>query len=275
MNPVYRYLGSTATVILTALMLQSCSKVELCQVKTDQAQTKSVQANHSIYNQVFGSQRCSPKKLLLRVPVNLISSTNPQQRSSSQKFPEITTMVTFSREYKTFYIRRIDRHLNDVFYYSPKDSCLSWKWSENNQKLILSLERNLQINDPSLKSIIFIISLPVELKEAAGNIDLHLYTWDRGGEKYDFNLKTDYPILKDALREKERNKLQSRDFNENQKASQEISEEFNLLSDRPGLYLDRDIKELIEATALEKYQLDLHFPSCKVPPDLQNTHNSL
>ena len=102
MNNIYRYLGITAAFTLI-LALTSCSSISDCEVQSKDAEKVSVQSNTSMYTKIFGNKKCSPQKIVMRVPVNFKIEKEEQDRLSKQQYqPKITTLVTFSSEYKTF-----------------------------------------------------------------------------------------------------------------------------------------------------------------------------
>lgn len=274
MNNIYRYLGTTATVTLI-LALTACSSIPDCKVETKDAHKVSVQLNTSIYSKIFGNEKCSPKKLVVRVPVNFkIPEADQDSRNNKQYQPTITTLVTFSSEYQTFHVRRIDEYKSGGFYYSKKESCLAWKWSSDNsqQTLTLSRERNLQIRDPGIKSVIFLVVLPVEIKEAATKVILKRYVWERYGDTYKFNFQKEYPILKKTLRQKERQSIQaSKDFVDGQKVSDQIAAELEKIVDKGGVHLDKNFDSLLDSEDREKYTPNKESPSCGIPEDLKKS----
>jgi hypothetical protein len=274
MNNIYRYLGCTATTILTILGLTSCSQIRACEIQDKNSHKVSVQSNNSIYSKIFGSKRCSPPKIILRVPVNSKAENQGEKDSSSiQPYtPNIMTLVTFSREYKSFYVRRIDQYKDD-FFYTKKDSCVAWKWSEDNEQQVLnlSMDRNLQIRDRDIKSVIFIISLPVEIKEAKTKIILKRYVLDRLGDKYKLNFKKIYPILKGTLRQKERQNTKASDaFVDGRKVNNEIAKELAIISQKGGVHMDEDFESALDSEQVEKYTPSAESPACEIPEDLKN-----
>ncbi|MEH2149083.1 hypothetical protein [Nostoc sp.] len=172
MKNIYRYLKLLViklTFVFPILALTSCKNIPPCENVAQKAQKTSVQLNESIYNKVFGNKSCSLRQLNLRLPVN--SSTNNQDKNSNSQgyTPRITTFLTFSNKDENFSITRLDKK-NGTWFYTEGDSCLAWKWSGNdkNQNLVLSMERNLQIRDTNIQSVVFIVSLPHEIKEVEG-----------------------------------------------------------------------------------------------------------
>lgn len=275
MKIIYQYLVTIATIVPTVFALTCCNKIKTCEVQDEKAYSESVQASNSVYSRVFGTQKCSPHKIILRIPVNFKIEDQKAASVTSQSYqPKVTTVVTFSREYKTFYIRRIDQDVNGAVYYSQKDSCLAWKWSRAGEQAILSLslERNLQIRDPNIKNIIFIISLPVEIKEAESDIALKRYTWDRVGDIYNFDLKKEYSILKDALRSKEKLKAEGSDaFVDGKKVNDEMAKELSILSIKGGVHLDEDIASMLDTQFVENYIPGSESSSCEIPADLKKS----
>lgn len=278
MRNFFRYLGISATISLTVMAIQSCSKISGCEIQTQQPQNASVQLNDSIYNQVFGKKSCSPKSLTLRLPVNS-STENTDKKLNSHKYtPKIITLVTFSNEYESLSIKRIDKYA-DSWIYSQKDACLAWIWkaSEENdkqKKLILSMERNLRIHDPKIKSIIFIVSLPLEIIENQVNITLKRYTLNtsRIGKVHHFKLGRQFPELKDLLRQQEKGRFRASNkfFNEGKKVSQKIAEELESINNQVGVYLEEDLNSLLDAEYKETYSDRSESSYCEIPTNFKN-----
>ncbi|NMF64218.1 hypothetical protein DP113_07435 [Brasilonema octagenarum UFV-E1] len=277
MKSFYQLLGISATIILASLALTSCK--HQCEFTTQDAQKESVQLNDSIYSRIFGSQSCSPHKLVLRLPVNVNIKTEKQDKvlTSINYTPKITTLVTFSSNYKIFDISRIDEYANG-FIYTNKDTCLAWKPSNDNkqqeQVLYLSMERNLQIRNPNIKSVIFLVSLPLEMKEAGVNITLERYVRDKDTSKVGainyFNFSRQYPILKFLLRQKEKGRINASEaFHEGKQVSNEVAREFLEISDMGGVLLEHDLESMIEAKYKKTYLDSPESPACEIPKDLK------
>jgi len=266
MNSICRYLGFFITISLISLALTSCESIRACEVQSEEAEKISVNSDNSIYSQVFGSQSCSPQKLVLRVPVNLKIESQDQNDLTSH--PKIATFITFSRRYQQFYVRRIDEY-KDGWFYTEKDSCLSWKWSKEDEQQVLnlSMERNLQIQKHGLKSIIFIVSLPVEIKEEQADIILKRYTWDKEGGIYKFDLE-EYPILKEILKQKEKQKSQDSDvFYPGGKTNDELTKELESIGKAGGLHIDEYVHSILESEQVQKYTHSLNSDDCGIPED--------
>lgn len=267
----HRYLGIIVTLILNSIGLQSCTpKITPCLIQTEEARSISVQSNEPIYNEIFGNQECAPQKLVLRVPVNSKPEIKDSNSLLDQRYtPNIITLLTFSHQAKSFYIRRIDNYKEGWVY--KKASCLAWKWSreDEQQVLNLSLERNLQIRDPKIKSVILIVSLPFEIKDAQPNVNLKVYTWDLFEGIYYFKLKN-YPNLKEILRQKDRKTLQaSKAFRDGQTVKTEIQKELNQIDDIGGINLDNSFESILNEEYLEKYTPSSEDTYCKIPDDFQ------
>lgn len=278
MKNLFRYLGIGATISLTLIIINSCTQKSACSL-TQQLGNVSVQLNDSIYNQVFGNKSCSPHSLTLRLPVNS-SSENTGRKSSTQKYtPKIISLVTFSNEYESFSIKRIDKYA-DGWTYSDKDACLAWKWksskqNDKQQELILSMERNLQIRDPNIKSIIFIVSLPLEIKDSEANITLKRYTLNesRVGNTPTFKLRKDFPQLRELLREKEKRRFRASNesFNEGEKVSKEIAAELESINNQVGVYLEQNVNLLLDDNYKETYSEGSESDYCAMPTDFQQS----
>lgn len=272
MNNIYRYLGIT-TVFTLILALTSCTSISDCEVQSKDAEKVSVQLNTSMYSKIFGNKQCSPKKIVVRVPVNFKIEKEGKNILNKQQYqPKITTLVTFSSEYKKFHVRRIDEYENGDFHSSKKDTCLAWKWSRNNnqQTLTLSMERNLQIRDPGIKSVIFLVVLPVEIKEATTKVILKRYAWDRYGDIHKFNLKNEYPVLKNTLRQNEQQRAKASEaFVDGQKVSSQMAAELKKIVDQGGVHLDKSLASLGDTEGTQKYIPNQESPACEIPDDLK------
>ncbi|AOY79675.1 hypothetical protein BJP36_06800 [Moorena producens JHB] len=265
------YLGIIVTLILNSIALQSCTtQISPCHIQTEEARSISVQSNEPIYNEIFGNQECSPQKLVLRIPVNSRQEITDTKSLLNQRYtPKIVTLLTFSHQAKSFYIRRIDNH-NDGWIYK-KASCLAWKWSreDEQQVLNLSLDRNLQIRDPKIKSVIFIVSLPFEIKDAQTNVNLQVYTWDIFEGIYYLKLKN-YPNLKEILIQKDRRSSQaSNAFRDGKTVKPEIQKELNQIDDIGGVNLDKYFESILDGEYLKKYIPSSEDTYCEIPDDLK------
>lgn len=272
MNNICRCLGITVAFTLI-LALTSC--ISDCEIQSKDAEKASVQSNNSMYSKIFGNKQCPPKKIVVRVPVNFKIEEAEKGSSSKQPYqPKITTLVTFSSEYQKFHVRRIDEDKNGVFSSSKKDTCLAWKWSKNNnqQALTLSMERNLQIRDPGIKSVIFLVVLPVEIKEAATKVILKRYAWDRDGAIHKFNLRKKYPVLRNSLRQNEQQRAKASEaFVDGQKVSNQIAAELKKIVDQGGVHLDESFASLGDTEGIQKYISNQESPACEIPDDLKKS----
>ncbi|AOX01861.1 hypothetical protein BJP34_22640 [Moorena producens PAL-8-15-08-1] len=241
-----------------------------CEVPSDKPFRISVQPNSSIYGKIFGDQNCSPHRLILRLPANAIIQSQGKNSFKNQRHtPKISTILTFSRQPETFYIRRIDQ-LKDGLYFSAKDSCSAAKWSSDQEQGIIhvSIERNLLINDPDIEGIIFIVSLPAEMRETKPKIVIDRYTWDRAGDKDIFRLR-EYPNFALALKENDKLKNnESYDFSSGEKVKKNLSNELFSLVYKGGVYIEKDVAKLSEVKdQIVKYDRDQLPYSCAVPKD--------
>ncbi|NEO68696.1 hypothetical protein [Moorena sp. SIO3H5] len=232
----------------------------------------SVQPNDSIYREIFGERNCSPHRLILRFPANAIIKSQGENSFKNQRHtPKISTILTFSHQPETFYIRRIDQ-LKDGLHFSAKDSCSAAKWSSEQEQAILhvSIERNLLINDPDIKGIIFIVSLPAEMRETKPKILIHRYTWDRAGAQEIFQLR-EYPNFAVALKENDKYKNnQIYDFTSGDKVSKNLSSELVKLVDQGGVYIEKYVvngKLSDFQGKKDKYDPDQLPSSCAIPKD--------
>ncbi|KST65542.1 hypothetical protein [Mastigocoleus testarum] len=274
---ISQYLVIITTIVLVNLIITSCQSK--CEFAANQdAQKESVQLNDFIFSRVFGSNSCSPKKLFLRLPVNVnVELLNKENLLSGKEYtPKITSFVTFSSQPNTFTISRIDEFKNG-FFYTKKDTCLAWKWLKikgQNSVLTLSMERNLKIHDQNIKSVIFLISLPVEMRDARSDISIERYVWEKETSKVGriefFNFNQKYPILRNLFRQRDRGRLQTVDaFSEGKSVDGKIIEEISEISDRGGLHVDREIEELIISKYEKTYLDTADYPPCKIPEDLK------
>ncbi|NER07504.1 MAG: hypothetical protein F6K17_35540, partial [Okeania sp. SIO3C4] len=181
----------------------------------------------------------------------------------------VSTIVTFSHQPETFYIRRIDQ-LKDGLKFSNKDSCFAGKWSREGDQVVFhaSMERNLLISDPDIASIIFILSLPLEIKEAKTKISIDKYTWDRVGNEYNFRVR-EYQNIKSALRiNDKRINNQTDDFSSGYKVRADLASELENLVVKGGLYIEKSVAELVESQdQIFKYDRNQLPFNCAIPKD--------
>ncbi|NEQ63806.1 MAG: hypothetical protein F6K53_43540 [Moorea sp. SIO4A1] len=233
----------------------------------------SVQPNDSIYREIFGERNCSPHRLILRLPANAIIKSQGENSFKNQRHtPKISTILTFSHQPETFYIRRIDQ-LKDGLYFSYEDSCSAAKWSSDQEQAILhvSIERNLLINDPDIKGMIFIVSLPAEMRETKPKIVIDRYTWDRVGAQKSFRLR-EYPKFAVALKENDKpkdNKLY--DFDSGDIVKKKLSNELFKLVKKGGVYIEKYVANTSNTSRIKgkivKYDRDQLPSSCAIPKD--------
>jgi hypothetical protein len=268
-----RMLGITMTIILPILSLASCHKIDICEnVDFKTPYKTSVQINEDIYNKVFGTSSCSPHQVELRLPVNSTISTSDKKSKEDIYTPEISTFVTFSNQNEKFSIIRLDKKEND-WIYTEGDSCLAWKWheSEKKQTLTLSMERNLQIRNPDIKSVLFIVVLPLEFKESKPDLNLKFYTWDKTtsklGAREIFQQKY-YPEIRKLLRQKERgNSNDSNAFIPGEKVSKEIAEEMKSIAENGKIYLVKELASMKDTGDKQSYHYAPESPACDIPND--------
>lgn len=274
MRIFYKLLGISATIILANIALISCQSK--CEFTTQDAQKESVQLNDSIYNRIFGSKSCSPQKLILRLPVNVNLKTEKQNKilNKTSYTPQITTLVTFSNKYKNFDISRLDEYGNG-FFYTKKDTCIAWKWSNGNkqQVIYLSMERNLQIHNNNIKSVIFLVSLPLEMKEAGVDITLERYVRNTDTSKVGlisyFNFNKQYPILKNLLKQKEKGRININDaFQEGKQVQPNIKRELLEISKISGIHIERSLEKMIKEKYEKTYLDTAESPACEISKDL-------
>lgn len=250
-------------------ILKGTNFCEVQEVKNEPPLPISVQPNSSIYNNLLGNQNCLPHKIILRLPVNAIIENSNNSLKNEKHTPKVSTIVTFSHQPETFYIRRIDQ-LKDGLEFSNKDSCFAGKWSGEGDQVVFhaSMERNLLISDPGIASIIFILSLPIEIKEAKTKIYIDKYTWDRVGNEYDFRVR-EYQNIKSALRINDRRKNnQTDDFLSGGKVSADLASELENLVGKGGLYIEKSVAELVESQdQIFKYDRNQLPFNCAIPKD--------
>lgn len=243
---------------------------EVQEVKNETPLSVSVQPNSSIYGSLLGNQNCLPHKIILRLPINAIIQNSKSSLKNEKHTPKVSTIVTFSHQPETFYVRRIDQ-LKDGLKFSDKDSCFAGKWSSEGDQVVFhaSMERNLLISDPDITSIIFILSLPLEIKEAETQIFLEKYTWDRVGNENNFRIR-EYQNIKSALRKNDKGKdNQTDDFSSGEKVRVDLANELESLVRKGGLYIEKDVAELVENQGKPPIKYDrsqLPF-NCAIPKD--------
>jgi hypothetical protein len=242
---------------------------EAQEVKNKRPLSVSVQPNSSIYGSLFGNQNCLPHKIILRLPINAIIQNSKSGLKNENYTPKVSTIVTFSYQPETFYVRRIDQ-LEDGLKFSNKDSCFTGKWSSEEDQVVFhaSMERNLLISDPDIASIIFILSLPLELKEAETKIFIDKYTWDRIGNEDNFIIR-DHQNIKSALRiNDQRINNPINDFDGGGKLSENLASELEKLVNKGGLYIEKYVSKLVESQdKIFKYNRSQNQDDCSIPKE--------
>jgi hypothetical protein len=261
------------TIMVPILSLASCQKNSVCEnINFKNKNQASVQINEDIYTKVFGTSSCSPRKVELRLPVNSTILTSDNKLKEEIYTPQISSFVTFSSQNKKFSIIRLDKKGNN-WIYTEGDSCLAWKWNqvEKEQTLTLSMERNLQIRNTDIKSVIFIVVLPLEFKEAKPDLNLKFYTWDKTtsklGSREIFQQK-DYSEIRELLRQKERGKFNDINaFIHGRKVSDEIAEEMKSMGDNGKIYLVKELASMKYTEEKQSYHSAPESPACDIPND--------
>ena len=135
------------------------------------------------------------------------------------------------------------------------------------------MERNLLIRDRNIQSVIFIVSLPVEIREAETVIIIDNYTWDRVGSTTEVNFKKNYPILKNKLMQNEKRSIKaSEEFVDGKKVDNELAIELAEIANKGGLYLDKDFASLKISENVTKYAPNpKSVLPCEIPDDLKKS----
>lgn len=250
-------------------LLKRTKGTNFCEVQESKNETPlsvSVQPNSSIYGSLFGNQNCLPHKMILRLPVNAIIQNSKSSLENEKHTPKVSTIVTFSHQPETFYIRRIDE-LKDGLKYSDNDTCFAGKWSSEGDTVVFhaSMERNLLISNPDITSIIFIVSLPLEIKEAKTKIFIDKYTWDRVGNENNFRFR-EYQNIKSVLRGNDKGKNnQTDDVSSGDKVNADVASELENLVKKGGLYLEKYVAELVESQGKPPIKYDRNQLLPKIP----------
>lgn len=254
------------SLILLGFKLRSHS----CELQVTSGEAISVQSKKRIYNKFFSDRACSPQKIVLAVPDNLKTETGkPITLKGNQEAPKITTIITISNKSHRFFIGRIDR-IAGQWFYTKYDSCLAWKWSieEEKQVLDLSLEKNLDIYSTDLEKIIFIVSIPFEVVEKNPEILIKPYTWNRVGGFYKWSF-SDYPELIEILRSVEEDRPEGSDiFYPGKEVSPKVADELNDIDKMGGVHFNRELEQNIVQLDAQGYQASPQSGYCSVPQDL-------
>ncbi|GEM_PF-3078686 len=241
-----------------------------CELQTTSGEAISVQSKKRIYNKFFSERACSPQKIVLAVPDNLKTETGePITLKGNQSAPKITTIVTISNKSNRFFIGRIDR-IAGQWFYTKYDSCLAWKWSIEDQKQVLnlSMEKNLDIYSPELEKIIFIVSIPFEVIEKNPKILVKPYTWNRVGGFYKWAF-SNYPELVEVLRSVEDDSPEGSDiFYPGKEVSPSVANELNDIDKMGGVHYNRELEPNIVQLDAQGYQASPQSGYCSVPQDL-------
>jgi hypothetical protein len=259
-------------LITAPLWLRFILKPGLCQVDSIGLRKASVQSNN-MYSQVFRDRSCAPKRMVLKVPVIQKLPDLSAQLGKVVNSPEIATILTISNDSQSFHIRRVDQSGSSLNV-SSGDTCVAWKWSEKGQEetLTLSLERNLQIHDPKIKKVIFIVSLPIEFKQAETILSVQRSVLEgsgnnRAGGIFQVNLRDISPNLFKALDLKDM--MGKRHWISSTSVSRDISEELVDLTKQIGVYVDFPVNEIKdksdEILSYEKLSEEI---SCEIPRKL-------
>ncbi len=129
------------------------------------------------------------------------------------------------------------------------------------------MERNLLISNPDITSIIFIVSLPLEIKEAKTKIFIDKYTWDRVENEYDFRVR-EYQNIKSALRINDKRKNnKTDDFYDGGKVRADQASELENLVVKGGLYIEKSVAELVESRQKLNYDPHQLPDNCAIPKD--------
>ena len=241
-----------------------------CEPQFTVGEAISVQSKKRIYNKVFNSQACPPKIVILKVPDNLKTEEGqPISLKGNIEAPKITTIITISNKSDRFFLGRIDQ-INGQWYYTKYDTCLAWKWSVENEKpmLYLSLEKNLEIYANGIEKIIFIVSIPFEIIENNPQIKTQPYTWNRVGGFYKLSNST-YPELTEVLRSVEEDKPEDSDiFYPGKEVSPSVAKELNDIDKMGGVHYNRELEPNIVQLDAQGYHASLESGYCAVPEDL-------
>jgi hypothetical protein len=268
-------IGIGSFVIALAILGPSLTRPKVCGLGslTTEARKDSVQSTKNIYGQILGDQDCAPNKLVVKLPV-IQKDVNISKQLYKENSPDIATILTVSNQSRSLYVRRIDL-TKTAFKVSSDDSCIGWKWKSDQGKQILSLtlERNLQIHDPNISKIYFLVVLPVEMKKANTSVSIQRsvlpdYGSNRAGDIFPIKLKDgNLKNLSDLINQATSNPSQATWMSGkelSQDISKELSEQFNL----SGVYIDKPVFNLKDKSdAILPYEKTSEKNSCELPKD--------
>jgi hypothetical protein len=268
-----------AALIFAPILLKLILKPQSCEATTTNPQKESLQ-NNNFYREIFGEKRCAPKRVILTVPIRQKLKTNSGQAQFSKiqeaNPPEIISILTISDSPQSFYVKRIDE--TESGFNVKGNTCLAWKWLEQKQEetLSLSLARNLQIYDPSIKRIIFIISLPVELQKAETRLALKRSVLQeegnsQAGEIIPIRLRKVTPNLVKVLKQKPTSSqsLKEQSWSSGAPILKDVSSEISTLTKRVGVYVDSPVKGLQDSSdSIESYEKLSQEATCEIPKSL-------
>lgn len=269
------FLGIVLFLALITLLPKAISKPDTCEVNNDDPQKGSIQTNN-FYSSIFGSKSCAPKFINVKIPVAQKISGNVAQVNTPNP-PEIVSIITFSNSSQSFYVKRIDETKSGLSV-SKGDTCVAWKWSgdKGEQILNLSFQRNLQIYDPAVSKILFIISLPIELQKAGSNLSVERSVLEgsinsQAGEVVLTKLKDEKPNLSRLVVKQdttpEAQNLQR--WAKGSPISKELSNELISFMDRIAVYVDNPVHNIKnKSDKIESYTSLSKNNSCEIPNGL-------
>ena len=206
----------------------------------------------------------------MRVPENS-NIQDDDQNALKQRVPKITTLVTYYHEEsnKSFKVIRFDRASNK-WQISKKESCFAWKWRkfEEKSELVISMERNLEIQDPNITDIVFLVSLPITAFKNDPEVVLQRYNFGSSIDQTIFNVK-DHPSLQEhvGLSKTTANHVGTQ-FSPGIDLLPEISSELTKISSG-NIQFDKDIKGFIQDSKSIGYQKSQDRSYCAIPSDLK------
>ncbi|MGB3492844.1 MAG: hypothetical protein WBA57_08955 [Elainellaceae cyanobacterium] len=276
MKWLWKTLGYSLIAFISILSIpfafQFIVKPDICQISSTDPQKGSVQGNN-IYNQIFGNEKCAPQQMTITIPVRKTVDSSSLARVDNS--PEIISVVTVARESQSFYINRIDESQNG--FNVAGDTCIAWKWSEQNQDLTLdlSLARNLQIYDSSIKKIIFIISLPAEFRQAKTSVAVKRAVFEgQAGEMLSIKLQEELPNLASGLRREyvSLSEPEQQSWAIGEPVLESVNDELSMLVEQGvGAYVDAPVREIQDnSDNIQAYEENMSQDSCEIPKEMTN-----
>ena len=263
-----KFLPYTFISLLVLILSTSCSifKSQQCDLQSESKSNKGNAHSINIYEEVFSQKNsCLPEKLILRVPNNLAFKAKKERKA-----PSMMTIVnvTSTSKKEIFYIRRIDKFIDNSWRYTSSPVCYAWQWGNNDNKQILSvsLERNLQIFSKDIESIIFIVSIPSEVAANVKEIDVKPFTLGKIGNSLIYKNNT-YKNLNKALKAHDES-TNAEYFLSDRLVDDDIVEDLKILQKVGGLQYITSLDQILKTRKPSLYKPSSPDVYCDAPSNI-------